>query len=156
VHRVEVILGKLLPYLVIGLIDVAVAVALGLTVFQVPFRGNPVWLLGTTFFFLLGALGLGIFISAAVKTQVLATQAAMIATYLPALLLSGLMFDIASMPVFLRIVSHVVPARYYITVTRGVFLKGVGPGVLWPQGLGMVLFAAIGLTLAWRFRKETG
>ena len=157
VHRVEVILGKLVPYLVIGLIDVAVAVGLGLTVFQVPFRGNPFWLLGTTFFFLLGALGLGIFLSAAVKSQLLATQTAMIATYLPALLLSGLMFDVNAMPFVLRVVSHLVPARYFITVTRGVFLKGVGPEVLWPQGLGMILFATLGLTMAVRaFKKETG
>jgi ABC-2 type transport system permease protein len=157
VHRVEVIIGKLLPYLLIGFVDVLVAIALGVGVFATPFRGNPVWLLGTTFFFLLGSLGLGIFISAAVKSQVLATQTAMIATYLPSLLLSGLMFDIASMPLALRVVSHLVPARYFITVTRGVFLKGVGPDVLWPQGLGMILFAAIGLGLAVRaFRKETG
>ncbi len=157
VHRAEVILGKLAPYLVIGFIDVAVAVALGLAVFATPFRGSPLWLVGTTFFFLLGSLGLGIFLSAAVKTQVLATQTAMIATYLPSLLLSGLMFDLNAMPVALQVISHIVPARYYITVTRGVFLKGVGPDVLWPQGLGMVLFAAIGLALAVRaFRKETG
>jgi ABC-2 type transport system permease protein len=157
VHRLEVILGKLLPYLVIGLIDVTVAVLMGMLVFGVPFRGNPVWLFGTTFFFLLGALGLGIFISAAVKTQLLATQFAMIATLLPSLLLSGLMFDIASMPFALRLVTFLVPARYFIVVTRGVFLKGVGPEVLWPQVLGMVLFAALGLGLATRaFRKEIG
>ena len=157
VHRLEVIAGKLLPYLGIGMIDVGVAVLMGMLVFHVPFRGNPVWLIGTSFFFLLGALGLGIFISAAVKSQLLATQAAMIATYLPSLLLSGFMFDIASMPIALRVVSTLVPARYFITVTRGVFLKGVGPEVLWVQGLGMILFAAAGLALAVRaFRKETG
>jgi ABC-2 type transport system permease protein len=155
VHRVEVILGKLLPYLVIGLVDVAVAVAMGMAVFGVPFRGSPAWLLGTTLFFLLGSLALGIFISAAVKSQLLATQTAMIATLLPSLLLSGLMFDIASMPFPLRLVTHLVPARYFIVVTRGVFLKGVGPEVLWIQGAGMIAFAAIGLALAVRvFRKE--
>lgn len=157
VHRVEVIVGKLLPYLAIGLVDVLLAVGMGMLVFAVPLRGNPLWLLGTSFFFLLGSLGLGIFISAAVKSQLLATQTAMIATYLPSLLLSGLMFDIASMPLPLRIISYVVPARYFIVVTRGIFLKGVGPEVLWPQGLGMIVFAGLGLTLAVRaFRKETG
>jgi len=157
VHRVEVIVGKLLPYLAIGLVDVLLAVGLGLAVFHVPLRGNAFWLLGTSFFFLLGSLGLGIFISAAVKSQLLATQTAMIATYLPSLLLSGLMFDIASMPLPLRVISYVVPARYFIVVTRGIFLKGVGPEVLWPQGLGMIVFAGLGLTLAVRaFRKETG
>jgi ABC-2 type transport system permease protein len=155
VHPAEVVLGKLLPYLGIGLVDVVVAVALGVTVFGVPFRGNPLFLLVLAFLFLVGALGLGIFISAAVKSQLLATQIAMLATYLPSLLLSGLLFDIAAMPRFLQLVTHLVPARYFITVLRGVFLKGVGPTVLWAQGLGMLLFAAAGLGLAVRaFRKE--
>ena len=157
VHRVEVIFGKLAPYLAIGLVDVGVAVLVGRLVFGVPFRGSALWLLGTTFFFLLGTLGLGIFISAAVKSQLLATQTAMIATFLPSLLLSGLMFDIANMPFVLRMITHVVPARYFIVVTRGLFLKGVGPHVLWIQGVGMIVFAAVGLTLAVRaFRKEIG
>jgi ABC-2 type transport system permease protein len=86
---------------------------------------------------------------------VLATQVAMVATYLPALLLSGFMFDIASMPFVLRVVTYLVPARYFITVTRGIFLKGVGITVLWPQALLMILFAAAGVTLASRaFKKE--
>ena len=157
VHRLEVIIGKLLPYLAIGLIDVTAAIVMGRLVFDVPLRGNLLVLYGAAFLFLLGALGLGIFISAAVKTQVLATQTAMIATYLPALLLSGLMFDIGSMPLPLRLVSLIVPARYFIVVTRGVFLKGVGPEVLWHQAVAMLVFATIGLTLAVRaFRKEIG
>jgi ABC-2 type transport system permease protein len=105
--------------------------------------------------FLLGSLGLGIFISAAVKSQLLATQTAMLATYLPSLLLSGLMFDIGSMPLVLRIVSTAVPARYFIVVLRGVFLKGVGLDILWMQGVAMVLYAGVGLLLAVRaFHKE--
>ncbi len=155
VHPAEVILGKLLPYVGIGMVNVAVAVTLGVTVFETPFRGSPVFLMGLAFLFLLGALGLGIFISAAIKSQLLATQIAMLATYLPSLLLSGLMFDIASMPAALRVVTYVVPARYFITALRGIFLKGVGPEVLWAQGLGMLIFAALGLSLAVRaFRKE--
>ena len=155
VHPTEVILGKLVPYFVIGLFDTAVAVLLGITVFQAPFRGNPLFLLGTTALFLLGALGLGIFISAAIKNQLLATQIAMLATYLPSLLLSGLMFDIASMPRLLATVTYIVPARYFVTVLRGVFLKGVGPHVLWAQTLGMAIFATTGLSLAVKsFRKR--
>jgi len=88
------------------------------------------------------------FISAALKSQVLATQVAMVATYLPALLLSGLIFDLASMPWVLRLVSHVVPARYFVNVTRGVFLKGVGLDALWTRGLSMLVFAAAGIGLA--------
>jgi ABC-2 type transport system permease protein len=155
VGRLEVILGKLIPYFAIGMFDVVVAVIIGLTVFKVPFRGDALFLLVTTALFLVGALGLGIFISAAIKSQLLATQAAMLATYLPSLLLSGLMFDIASMPKFLQVITVIVPARYFITVLRGVFLKGVGPAVLWPQALGMLLFAFIGLGLATRaFKKQ--
>ncbi|MBI2401863.1 MAG: ABC transporter permease [Gemmatimonadetes bacterium] len=155
VHRVEVILGKLLPYLGIGLVDVVAAVLVGQLLFQVPFRGSPVLLIGLATLFLIGALGLGIFISAAVKSQLLATQTSLLATYLPSLLLSGLIFDLASMPLVLRLISHLVPARYFIVVLRGIFLKGVGVGVLWIQGLAMIAFAVVGLTLAVRsFRKE--
>jgi ABC-2 type transport system permease protein len=155
VHRVEVILGKLLPYLAIGLIDVVAAVAIGMLLFHVPFRGSPVLLIALATLFLVGSLGLGIFISAAAKSQLLATQISLLATYLPSLLLSGLIFDLASMPFVLRVISLIVPARYFIVVLRGIFLKGVGPEVLWIQGLAMIAFAAIGLTLAVRaFHKE--
>jgi ABC-2 type transport system permease protein len=155
VSRVEVVLGKLLPYLVIGLVDVAAAVAAGILVFQAPLRGD-VFLLGVlTILFLAGALGFGIFISAAVKSQVLATQVGLISTYLPALLLSGFLFDIASMPLALQGVTLLVPARYFVTVTRGIFLKGVGLEALWPQALMMIAFATLGLGLAVRaFKKE--
>jgi drug efflux transport system permease protein len=155
VGRVEVILGKLVPYLVIGLIDVLGVVWIGMIVFHVPFRGNPFLLFGMAALFLLGSLSLGIFVSAAVKSQLLATQTAMVATYLPSTILSGLIFDLRAMPVVLRAISVVVPARYFIVVLRGVFLKGVGLGVLWAQGLAMLAYAVVGLGLAVRaFRKE--
>jgi ABC-2 type transport system permease protein len=154
VSRVEVVLGKLLPYLAIGLVDVAVAVAAGLLVFQAPLRGNVILLGVLTILFLVGALGFGIFISAAVKSQVLATQIGLIATYLPSLLLSGFLFDIASMPLPLQGATLLVPARYFVTVTRGIFLKGVGLEALWPQALMMIAFAALGLALAGRAFKN--
>ena len=157
VHRAEVILGKLLPYLAIGMIDVVAAITIGMVVFEVPFRGSPVLLFVMSMLFVLGTLGLGIFISAALKSQLMATQTAMLATYLPSLILSGLMFDINGMPFVLRMVSYVVPAKYFIVVLRGIFLKGVGLSVLWPQGLAMVAFASLGLALAVRaFHKEIG
>ncbi|MDT8341792.1 MAG: ABC transporter permease [Longimicrobiales bacterium] len=155
VSRVEVLLGKLLPYLLIGLFDVAMTVAAGRLLFGTPLNGSVLELALLTFFFLTGALGLGVFISAAVKSQVLATQIAMVATYLPAVLLSGFLFEIASMPPALQGVTFLIPARYYITVTRGIFLKGVGLEVLWPQALFMAVFALVALGLALRaFRKE--
>lgn len=153
--RLEIVVGKLLPYLAIGVFDVAVTVVAGRIIFGTPLNGSVLLLALLTVLFLLGALGLGIFISAAVKSQVLATQVAMVATYLPAILLSGFLFDIASMPPVLKGVTFLVPARYFVTVTRGVFLKGVGLEVLWPQALLMTLYAVLGLALATRaFRKE--
>lgn len=155
VTRLEVVIGKLLPYIAIGLFDVAVTVAAGMVLFGTPLHGSVIELALFTLLFLTGALGLGIFISAAVKTQVLATQIAMVATYLPAVLLSGFLYDIASMPAPLRGFTYLIPARYFVTVTRGIFLKGVGLEVLWPQALFMAGFAALGLGLAVRvFRKE--
>jgi ABC-2 type transport system permease protein len=155
VHRFEVIAGKLLPYLAIGMVDVLAAILIGMYVFDVPFRGNPALLTVMTTMFLIGSLGLGIFISAVLRSQLLATQVAMIATFLPSLLLSGLMFDIAMMPAPLQVISALVPARYFITVMRGIFLKDVGIPVLWGQGLAMVAYSAAGLLLAVRaFRKE--
>jgi ABC-2 type transport system permease protein len=155
VSRLEVVLGKVLPYLVIGLADVTLTSVLGVVLFGVPFRGSVLLLAALSFLFLVGALGLGIFISAVTRSQLLATQVAMVATFLPAFLLSGFMFSLDVMPAALRLVSYAVPARYFLVVTRGVFLKGVGADVLHVQALLMVLFAAVGLGLAVRaFRKE--
>ncbi len=153
--RLEIVIGKLLPYLAIGLFDVAVTVVAGRVIFGTPLNGSVLLLALMTTLFLVGALGLGIFISAAVKSQVLATQVAMVATYLPAILLSGFLYDIASMPRPLQAFTFLVPARYFVTVTRGIFLKGVGLEALWPQALLMTLYAVLGLALATRaFRKE--
>lgn len=155
VSRVEVVIGKLLPYLGIGLADVVVSSALGVLLFDVPFRGSAALLMVLSFLFLTGALGLGMFISVVAKSQVLATQVAMVATFLPAFLLSGFMFAIEVMPPALRAVSLLIPARYFLVVTRGIFLKGVGIEALRTQALLMVAFAVAGLGLAvLRFRKE--
>lgn len=155
VHRLEVVIGKLIPYIGIGLFDVALAIVAGLLVFDVPLRGNILLLTALTLLFLVGALSFGMFISAAVKSQVLATQVALQTTYLPALLLSGFLFSISTMPLALQAVTYAVPARYYVTVTKGIFLKGVGPEVLWIEALAMVIFATAGLALAIRsFKKE--
>ncbi|HSM15282.1 MAG TPA: ABC transporter permease, partial [Thermoanaerobaculia bacterium] len=157
VTRLEVVFGKLLPYLAIGLADVLVCSLLGVVLFGVPFRGSALLLGGLALLFLTGSLGFGLFISAATRSQMLATQVSMLATFLPAFLLSGFMFAIAIMPAPLRALTYLVPARYFLVVTRGIFLKGVGPEVLAIQALLMVLFAAGGLTLAVRsFHKEIG
>ncbi|MGQ0723456.1 MAG: ABC transporter permease [Candidatus Eiseniibacteriota bacterium] len=155
VTRVEVVAGKLVPYVAIGLVDVVVSTVTGVLLFDVPFRGSFALLMLLSFFFLLGALGLGVFISAVARSQLLATQMAMVATFLPAFLLSGFMFAIEVMPRALQIVTLLIPARYFLVVTRGIFLKGVGLETLAVQGALMVGFAFVGLMLATRvFRKE--
>ena len=155
VTRLEIVVGKLLPYLGVGLVDLVASTVLGVVLFGVPFRGNALLLAVLSFFFLLGALGLGIFVSAVAKSQLLATQMAMVVTFLPSYLLSGFMFSLDVMPPVLRALSFLVPARYYLVVTRGIFLKGVGADVLFVQGLAMIAFSAVGLLLATRsFRKE--
>ena len=155
VTRAEVVLGKLLPYLVIGLIDVVAASLLGVFLFGVPFRGSPLLLMMLSLLFLVGALGLGMFVSAVARSQLLATQLAMILTFLPAFLLSGFMFSIATMPKVLQAISLIVPARYFLVVTRGLFLKGVGVRLLVVPTLAMIAYAGAGLLLAVRvFKKE--
>ncbi|MDH4044348.1 MAG: ABC transporter permease [Gemmatimonadota bacterium] len=155
VRRTEVVFGKLLPYVAIGIIDVIGAVIAGRLVFGVPLRGSLVLLAVLTLCFLIAALSWGMFVSAALKSQLLATQVAMLTTYLPALLLSGFIFSIAAMPLVLRLVTLIVPARYYVVITRGIFLKDVGLTVLWPEALALVAFAAGALGLALRsFKKQ--
>jgi len=155
VRRSEVVLGKLLPYVGIGILDVVAAILAGRLAFDVPLRGSVVLLGVLSLLFLVAALSWGLFVSAALKSQLLATQAAMLTTYLPALLLSGFIFSIAAMPLTLRLVTLVVPARYFVAITRGIFLKDVGLAVLWPEALALLAFAvgAVGLALR-SFRKQ--
>jgi ABC-2 type transport system permease protein len=155
VRRTEVVFGKLAPYVAIGGLDVIGAVIAGRLVFDVPVRGSLLLLALLTLGFLIAALSWGLFVSAALRSQLLATQVAILTTYLPALLLSGFIFSIAAMPLALRLVTLVVPARYFVVITRGIFLKDVGLGVLWPEALALAAFAAGALALALRsFRKE--
>jgi ABC-2 type transport system permease protein len=155
VQRAEVVLGKLLPYVAIGILDVTAAVVAGRLVFDVPLRGSILLLAVLTLGFLVAALSWGLFVSAALRSQLLATQVAMLTTYLPALLLSGFIFSIAAMPLVLRLVTFIVPARYFVVITRGIFLKDVGLAVLWPDVLALAAFAAGALGLALRsFRKQ--
>ncbi len=155
VTRVEVVLGKMLPYVGIGLFDVVSVSATGVLLFGVPLRGSPLLLMGLSIAFLVGALGIGMLISAVTRSQVLATQVAMVATYLPSFLLSGFMFDVKVMPAFLEGLTYLIPARYFLVVTRGIFLKGVGLQVLFGQALLMVAFGLVGFLAAVRvFRKE--
>lgn len=155
VHRLEVLGGKLLPYIGIGVLDVSMAILVGMLVFDVPLRGSVFLLAGMSLLFLVGMLSFGLFLSATLKSQILATQVAIMTTYLPTLLLSGFIFSIAAMPLVLQAISVLIPARFFIVVTRGILLKGIGLDVLWPQALGLLAFTLVAFGLAVRaFRKE--
>ena len=151
----ELILGKLLPYFGIGVLDVVLAVLGGVLVFGVPLRGSVVLLLALSMVFLLGALSLGMLISIKTKSQLLASQVAMVVTFLPSFLLSGFMYDIGNMPVWLQAITHLFPARYFVTILKAIFLKGVGLRLLWPEALFLTLFAVLVTVAANRkFRKS--
>jgi ABC-2 type transport system permease protein len=119
-------------------------------VFDVPLRGNILVLAGTCFLFLVGSLCWGIFLSATVRSQLLAYQLGMISSFLPAFLLSGFIFSIPNMPIPVQVVTYIVPARYFINILRGVFLKGVGLEVLVWEIVFLVVFAVVVVMLATR------
>lgn len=155
VRPAELILGKLLPYFVIGMIDVLIGLLMALFLFEVPLRGSVVLLFAVSAFFIVGTLAQGILISTLARQQLLASQLAMVSTFLPAFLLSGFTFAIANMPVPVQAITLVVPARYFVALVKGIFLRGVGLGAMWPDALFLVLFAIIvaGLAIA-KFRKQ--
>ena len=146
----ELILGKLLPYFGIGMLDVLIAVLMGEFVFEVPLRGNVALLFSMAAIFLAGALSLGMLISIVTKFQLLASQLAMVVTFLPAFLLSGFMYDISNMPNAIQAITHVVPARYFVSLLKGIYLKGIGLELLMLEaallaGFGLVVLLAANL-----------
>ena len=150
VGRFDVILGKLLPFLALGMLQLLLVVAVGAAAFDVPVKGSLALLFLCGFVFMVAMLGQGLFISVVTKNQLVATQAGTLSSLLPSLLLSGMLFPIDNMPAPLRALSRVIPARYLVHALRGVLLKGSGFGELWPDLLAMALFAAAILALATR------
>ncbi|MFH1034459.1 MAG: ABC transporter permease [Pseudomonadota bacterium] len=153
--QAELILGKLGPYFIIGMLDMAIAMGMGQFLFEVPMRGSWILMVVMSALYLVVMLGQGLLISAASVNQVQANQLAMLTTFLPAFLLSGFMFDIAQMPIIMQVVSYLTPARYFVTIVKGVYLKGLGLDILWPQALVMAGFAGLFLVAAVRrFSKK--
>jgi drug efflux transport system permease protein len=151
----ELIIGKLIPYFCIAFLDVIIAVLMGQFLFHVPLRGSVVMLFVMAIIFLIGALSLGMAISIVTKTQLLASQVALVATFLPTFLLSGFSFDIDNMPIVLRTISHFLPATYFIRVLKGIYLKGVGLTVLYLETLFLIGFAVLLLLIAnVKFKKK--
>jgi ABC-2 type transport system permease protein len=147
---IEVVFGKIIPYFVIGMINVTVLLLASRLIFQIPIRGSLPLLYLFAVIFTVGVLGLGIFISGVAKRQTLATQLALITTMLPAQLLSGFIFPIRNMPLILQGVSYLVPARYLIYALKEIFLKGIGISVLYPSLLLLTAFACFIVWLAAR------
>ena len=144
----ELIFGKVTPYFCIGMIDVTIAVLMGQWIFDVPIVGNAALLFLMAVLFLTGALFFGITLSIRLKSQVLANQLAIIAGFLPTLILSGFVFAIENMPVPLQFLTYVVPARYFISILRGIYLKGIGLEILWVDALFLGIYALIMMVVA--------
>ncbi len=145
----EILLGKLIPYFFLGMGGMLLSVAMAVWLFAVPLVGSFWVLLACSALFLLTALGMGLLISSAARNQFVAGQIAIIVTYLPAFILSGFIFDIQSMPAAIRVVTHIVAARYFVSILQTVFLAGdVWPVILW-NSLALALMAAffLGVTL---------
>jgi ABC-2 type transport system permease protein len=150
---VEFILGKTLPFALFSFVDVIIITLVGVLWFRVPIRGSLLVLFLATALYLMTTLGVGLVVSTVSQTQ----QQAMMTTFfffMPAILLSGFMFPIANIPVVVQWLTYLNPFRYFLVIIRGIFLKGVGPSVLWPQMVALAVMGPITLWLASRrFRK---
>ena len=150
----ELVLGKMLAYFVVGMVDLAISIACAVYVFGVPLRGSVPLLVATSCLFLLGTLFWGIYLSAVTKTQLAAYQLAMLSSFLPSFMLSGFVYAIESMPAPIQAFSHLVSARYFVTILKGIFLKGVGLEVLWVDTLFLTVYATVVFFLATRKLKQ--
>ncbi len=154
VTPLEVTIGKLIPYFALGFADTAFCEAIAVLWFQVPFRGAMVMMFFASALFLTVVLLLGYWISSATRSQLAASQFSLVLTFLPAFLLSGFAFPIDQMPIAVQAITYLTPARYYLTLVKAIFLKGIGLAPLLPQVFALSLFAAIVGWMALRsFRK---
>jgi ABC-2 type transport system permease protein len=151
----EVLLGKLIPYFILGTGGLILSVVAAVWLFDIPLRGSLVVLFVASSLFLLAALGMGLLISIAAKNQFVAGQVAIIVTFLPAFILSGFIFDIGSMPRPIQVITHLIPARYLVAILQTVFLAGDVPGVILPNGAALLVMAVFFLGLSrWKSRKR--
>jgi ABC-2 type transport system permease protein len=150
----ELLLGKLIPYFVLGMGGMSLSVAMAVWLFDVPLRGSLWVLVGAASLFLLAALGMGLLISAVSKNQFVAGQVAIIVTFLPAFILSGFIFDINSMPLLVRIITHLMAARYFVSILQTVFLAGDVWSVILPNAMALVIMAAFFLGMTRRKSRK--
>jgi ABC-2 type transport system permease protein len=155
VGRLEIVIGKLLPYMVIGCIAVLLAITVGAWVFDVPIRGSLTLLAVDSLLFITGMLGMGLLVSVATRNQMLATQVAALSSMLPTMLLSNFIFPVENMPWVLRWLSYVLPATYYIEALRGTLLRGNGWAELWHETVALAVFAVLMVVISTaRFKRR--
>jgi ABC-2 type transport system permease protein len=157
VTAMEIMLGKLAPYFVLGMFDVAVCAVIAISWFQVPFRGSYITLAVSSALFMIVVLSLGFLISVLAKNQFAASQIALLITFLPAFLLSGFLFSIEQMPIVLQWITRILPARYYVSVLKKIFLKGTPTSMLYADLIPLTVFAfmlAIAATRSFHKRLE--
>jgi ABC-2 type transport system permease protein len=150
IRRFDLLLGKVLPYYVLGMLGMVLSVVVGMSLFGVPFRGSFTALFLLSSLFMLASMGFGLFVSAAIRSQFPAAQISILAGFLPALFLSGLLFDLSSTPRFIQILSFVVPARYFVSISHTLFMAGDVWSVLLPDALALAFMAVLFLSLAYR------
>ena len=154
IKPIELIAGKTIPFAIIGFIDVLLVISVSYSWFKIPLRGNLLILFFSMILYLFATLGVGLFISTISRTQ----QQAMMSTFffmMPAVLLSGFMFPIENMPVIIQYITYINPLRYFFVIITGIFLKGTGLGILWPQMLALGIIGIIILAISiFRFRKR--
>jgi ABC-2 type transport system permease protein len=150
----ELVLGKLSAFFALGLTDLVVCLVVAAFVFDVPLRGSVVLLFVSSCLFLFGALCWGVFISASTRSQALAYQLGTLTSFLPAFLLSGFIYSIQNMPVAIQAFTYIVPARYFVTLLKAIFLKGVGWQVLWLELVFLLAYAVLVFVLASRKMRQ--
>jgi ABC-2 type transport system permease protein len=153
----ELIIGKLVPFAIVGFIEVFLVLSVAVFWFEVPLRGNVILLLSLCVLFLLNTQGIGLFVSTVSHTQQQAMMTAIFFIMIPMVMLSGFVFPIENMPQIVQYITYLMPLRYFLVIVRGIFLKGVGLDILWPQvvSLGVFGVAILGLAVA-RFQKRVG
>lgn len=146
----EFLFGKLAAYFAVGMVDMVICIITGVYLFQVPLRGSIPLLIASSALFCFGALCWGILISTVTRSQTISYQLSMISSFLPAFLLSGFIYSLENMPPVIQAISRIVPARYFITMLKGIFLKDIGLELLWPEMGALFLYGAIVFILAVR------
>lgn len=146
----EILLSKFVPYYILGILGMVLSLAMAVWLFGVPLRG-PLWvMLGTSSLFMFAAVGLGLLISTVAKSQFVAGQIAIVVTFLPAFILSGFIFDIRSMPLPIQYLTHIIPARYFVSILQTVFLASHIPAVIVPNAIALLIMGCIFLGIVWK------